>query len=326
MAKRDYYEVLGIGRKASEQEIKQAYRRLARRYHPDLNPGDKGAEAKFKEMNEAYEVLSDQEKRKKYDQYGEMWAHADQFAGAGAGGGPRWQHQGAPAQTFEWEDMARGGGVDMGGVFDTFFQDIRGSRRPGRGRDLEHPVEVTLEEAYSGTERVLRVPSTEMCGRCGGQGAVNKRPCPLCGGSGATTRERRLSVKVPAGVATGSRIRITGEGEAGRAGGPKGDLYLVVSVSAHAMFEREGDDLKVEVAVPLRTAMLGGEIEVPIINGKVALKVPPGTQNGQVFRLAGKGMPHLGDTVRGDLFAGVKVVLPTRLSPEQRKLFEELPL
>lgn len=327
----DYYKVLGVGRKASEQEVKQAYRRLARRFHPDLNPGDKTAEAKFKEINEAHGVLSDPQKRKKYDQYGELWEHAEQFADAGRGRASRREDRGGPSQdssqVYEWGDLGRsGGGVDLGDIFDTFFQGSRGRRRPRRGRDREQPVEVTLEEAYSGTERVLRMPSVQSCSYCSGSGIAGQRPCSTCGGSGQVARERRLEVKVPPGVANGSRIRIAGEGEPGQLGGRGGDLYLVVKMRPHPLFEREGDNLKVEVAVPLRTAILGGEVEVPTPKGKVALKMPPETQNGKVFRLAGKGMPHLGKSARGDLFARMKVVLPTGLSPEQRGLFEKLPL
>ncbi len=298
MAGKDYYSILGVKRDASERELKQAYRRLARKYHPDINPGDSSAEAKFKEINEAYEVLSDPENRRKYDQFGDRWQHADQFARAG--------RQQAP-----FGDFGPGGGTsfhftgdDLGSLFGDLFggfgaqagqprftEDIRASKK---ALDIEYPVEVTLEEAYHGASRLLSFEDG-----------------------------RRLEVKIPPGVKDGSRVRISGKGRQGR-GGARGNLYLVLSVKPHPMFQRSGDDLHVEVKVPLVVAMLGGEVQVPSPKGKLALKVPPETQNGRVFRLAGRGMPHLGNSSRGDLLAKVNVTLPTSLSAKEKELFKQL--
>jgi curved DNA-binding protein len=281
MAK-DYYAVLGVGRGATEKEIKQAFRRLARRYHPDVNPGKKEAEARFKEINEAYEVLSDPEKRRKYDQFGEAWKQAGAFSGG-------FQGPFAGATVFGPE------GPDMGEfMFDRLFQDLGiGRRRPRRGQDVDYPVEVSLEEAFHGTSRIITTP----------QG-------------------RRLEVKISPGVDNGSRVRVAGEGVMGD---PPADLYLVISVRPHEVFQRKGTDLYTEVPVPLMVAVLGGEVQVPTLRGKkVALKVPAETQNGVVFRLAGQGMPQLADGSRGDLLARVKVVLPTRLTPKEKELFEKL--
>ncbi len=294
MAGKDYYNILGVNRDASEREIKQAYRRLARRYHPDVNPSDKSAEAKFKEINEAYEVLSDKENRQKYDQFGNQWQYAEQFAKAGRQRTPFWDFsQGSGGTTFHF------GEGDLGSVFDDLLQGF-GTRtarqrvRPRRGQDIEHPVEISLEEAYHGTNRIVSLEGGE-----------------------------RLEVKIPSGAKDGSRVRIAGKGMTGY-GGAKGDLYLIVSVKPHPVFERRGDNLHVEVAVPLTVAVLGGEIQVPTPKGKLALKIPPETQNGQAFRLAGQGMPHLGNSSHGALLARVKVVLPTNLSPQEKELFKQL--
>jgi DnaJ-class molecular chaperone len=322
MAGKDYYQILGVSRDASEKEIKQAYRRLARKYHPDLNPGDKSAEAKFKEINAAYEVLSDPETRKKYNQFGDQWEYAEQFAKAGGQERVRWDF-GKGGPTLEYGDLS-----DLGDIFSSFFGDSGiGSRvrpRPQRGQDIEYPIEVTLEEAYHGSTRVIQLQTEEPCTACGGMGRVGNRVCTICNGAGAKVISKRLEVKIPAGVRDGSRIRIAGEGGTGRAGGSKGDLYLVVKVLPHRFFERKGDDLYTEVLVPLTTAMLGGEVVLPTLNGNVSLKIPPETQNGKVFRLAGKGMPKSGDSGYGNMFARVKVVLPTNLTEEERKLFERL--
>lgn len=293
MAAKDYYELLSVSRNASDKEIKQAYRRLARKYHPDVNPGDKSAEARFKEINAAYEVLSDSEKRKKYDRFGENWQYADQFAGQ------QWSPFGDSSRTgttFDFVDLSDLGG--QGGIFDSLFRSFdprTTSRRPRRGRDIDFPIEVTLEEAYHGSARLI----TDMTGR-------------------------RLEVKIPPGVKDGSRIKVAGKGESGPGSGPSGDLYLVASVKPHPIFQRKDSDLHVEVSVPLTDVVLGGEVAVPSLKGKLALKIPPQTQNGKVFRLAGQGMPRMGDTKKGDLFAKVKVVLPTKLTERERELFEEL--
>ncbi|MCR4408458.1 MAG: DnaJ domain-containing protein [Anaerolineae bacterium] len=311
MEYKDYYRILGVDKTADAKTIKQAYRRLARQYHPDVNPGNKAAEERFKEINEAYEVLSDPEKRKKYDQLGADYQ--------------RWQHMGGDPRGFDWSQwfasgQPAGGRVrveygdlgdlfgDLGG-FSDFFQTIFGgmggrtqTSRTGsrtwayRGQDYEHSVEITLEEAFQGTQRVLE--------KEGG---------------------RRLTVKIPPGVKTGSKIRIAGEGGPGVGGGPQGDLFLQVKVLPHPTFERDGDDLRCEMPVDLYTALLGGEITVHTLDGDVKLKVPPETQSGQVFRLRGKGMPHLQDPKkRGDLYVKVQVRLPTKLTAKEKALVREL--
>jgi DnaJ-class molecular chaperone len=289
---KNYYDVLGVPRSAVEKDIRQAYRKLARQYHPDVNPGDKSTEEKFKEINEAYEVLSDPEKRRKYDKYGENWAHADQIEEAQAraartgsrGGAFHWSPGGATEPFFESEVGGRGGTI-----FDTLFANLRQDLRQPSG--LEHPVEVTLEEAFNGTTRMLNLP----------------------GG-------RRLEVKIPAGVDSGSRIHISAND------GSLGDMYLVVSVQSHERFQRQGRDLDCEVEVPLEDAVLGGEVAVTTLRGRrVALTIPPETQNGQRFRLSGQGMPDLTNpNVRGDLYATIKVKLPTGLSSQERDLFRRL--
>jgi molecular chaperone DnaJ len=322
MAGKDYYQILGVSRNASEKDIKQAYRRLARKHHPDLNPGDKSAEARFKEINAAYEVLSNPEKRKKYDQFGDQWEYAEQFAKAGGQKGVRWDF-GKGGTTFEYGDLS-----DFGDIFSSLFGDSgigsRVKRGPQRGQDIESPIEVSLEEAYHGSTRVIQLQTMEPCTACGGTGRVGNRVCTICNGAGGKVIPRRLEVKIPAGVRDGSRIRIGGEGGPGRAEGSKGDLYLVVKVFPHQLFERKGDDLYSEVPVPLATAVLGGEVGLPTLNGNLSLKIPPETQNGKVFRLAGKGMPKLGNSEYGNMFAKVKVVLPINLTEEERKLFERL--
>jgi len=325
MAGKDYYQILGVSRNASAKEIKQAYRKLARKYHPDVNPGDKGAEARFKEINAAYEVLSDPENRKKYDQFGENWQHADQFAQAGWKGPYGDFTRQGPFTVFDFSDFDSGAG-DMGGIFDRIFGDLgaRATRRPRRGRDIEHPIEVTLEEAYHGSTRIIERQAESQCHVCGGRGALGNAPCYTCGGSGRLLRPQRLEVKIPMGVRDGSRIKMAGKGSPGPGGGTPGDLYLVVSLRPHPVFQRRDSDLHVEVDVPLTDAMLGGEVEVPTLKGKVALKIPPETQNGRVFRLAGQGMPRMGDTRKGDLFAKVKVALPTKLTEREKELFQQL--
>ena len=291
------YETLGVGRTATEKEIRSAYRKLARKYHPDVAPNDKSAESRFKEVNAAFEVLSDAEKRKKYDKYGDRWEYADQIEDAqrrqSAGGWARQQFSGSDIQ----------GDADFGSIFDSLFRRERGGepvRR--RGQDVERPIEVTLEEAYRGTTRTITHTPRE----AGGQ-------------------PRRIEVKVPAGVKTGSRVRVAGEGQPGLGGGPPGDLYLVVTESPNSRFERKGDDLYVDVPVPVTAAVLGGEVEVPTMNGRVMLKVPELTQSGKQIRLAGKGMPSLGSPgVHGDLYARIRVTIPDSISPEQREHFEAL--
>lgn len=312
---RSFYEVLGVSRGASDKDVRSAYRKLARRYHPDVNPNDKAAEERFKEIQSAYDVLADEGSRKKYDKYGDRWEQADQIeemerqrAHAGFGGGG-----------FSFD----GGFADLGSAFGGLFGG--GPRGPRRGQDIETPTEVTLEEAAAGTTRTLSLQSAESCTICGGSGAVGNARCHACGGAGEALKPRRLEVKAPPGVRTGSRVRVAGEGRPGMGGGPPGDLYLLITVLPHARFERNGDDLTVEVPVPYLDAVLGGEVEAPALSGRVMLTIPPLTQNGRRFRLNGKGMPVLGRRDRhGDLFARVSVVLPERLSEPERALFEEL--
>ncbi len=324
MAGKDYYSILGVSRNASEREIKQAYRRLARKYHPDVNPGDKSAEAKFKEINKAYEVLSDKEKRQKYDQFGDQWQYADQFAKARRQQTPFWDFsQAGGATRFHF------GEDDLGSLFDDLLRGFgttttRQRAHPRRALDIDYPVEVTLEEAYNGTSRIISLGVDEPCSGCRGTGRIHNVPCSMCRGSGVVPRVKRLEVKIPPGAKDGSRVRIAGKGRQDY-GGARGDLYLVVSVKPHQLFERRGDELHVEVAVPLTVAVLGGEIQVPTLkSSKLALKIPPETQNGRLFRLVGQGMPHLDNSSRGDLLAKVNVVLPKNLSPQEKELFEQL--
>jgi curved DNA-binding protein len=297
MEYKDYYKILGVGRNAEEKQIKKAYRKLARQYHPDVNPDDKTAEERFKDINEAYEVLSDPEKRRKYDQLGSNWQ--------------QWQRRGGDARGFDWSQWTSGaqpgGGVrveyrdlgDLGDLSD-FFQNIFGGMGapqagPRRGQDYTQPVEITLEEAFQGTTRMLQKDG------------------------------RRLEVKIPPGVRTGSKVRVAGEGSSGVAGGTSGDLYLEVTVLPHPVFERQGDDLNCEILVDLYTAVLGGEAKVPTLGGDVLLNIPPETQGGRTFRLRGKGMPNLRDPKkRGDLYARLKVQVPQKLSKREKELFREL--
>ena len=322
MAKRDFYGVLGVKRDASEKDVRSAYRKLARKHHPDVNPGDKAAEATFKEINNAYEVLSDADKRRKYDKYGDQWEHADQIEemqrsrGRGAAGARYANGNGGGFQQFD--------GDDLSGVFSQFFGRGGAQTMNRRGSDIQQPVEITLDEAFAGTARMLQLYGSEPCPTCGGAGEIAGATCHTCGGYGEVQTPRRLEVKIPAGVTNGSKVRVAGEGQPGMGGGKKGDLLLVVSVRPHPRFERRGDDLHEEIDVPVTVAVLGGEVEAPTMTGKVMLKIPPTTQNGRAFKLGGLGMPRLGKEGRGDLHAKVRVRLPNELSDEQRKLFEEL--
>jgi molecular chaperone DnaJ len=315
---RNYYDILGVPRSASDKDIRKAYRRLARQHHPDVNPGDKSAEARFKEINAAHEVLSDAEKRRKYDRYGDQWQYADQIEQA--------QRQSAGRRSFGRGGTFDPGDINLSGDLGDLFQGIfRGfGRRPGRqrGRDVQQPVEVTLEEAYHGTARVLQMEREEPCATCGGQGQVAGAICHVCRGAGAIVKPRRLEVKIPPGVREGSRVRVAGEGGVGPTG--TGDLHLVVSVRPHERFERRGDDLYIDVDVPLTDAVLGGEVQVQTMTSQVMLKVPPLTQNGRNIRLSGLGMPRLGGNGKGALYARVRVKLPDNLSERERKLFEDL--
>jgi len=301
MPSKDLYKILGVSRTASDKEIKQAYRKLARQYHPDVNPGNKSAEEKFKDINNAYEVLSDPEKRKKYDQFGDKWQYADQFAGAQGnpfGGFSGFKNAGGNNNfSYQYVDMSDLG--DLGDLFKGFTSGFTGrgrTSRPMQGRDIDTSTEITLEEAFNGTTRLIQ-----------------------------DTSGHRIEVKVPAGVKNGQRIKVSGKGEPGMAGGPAGDLYLVVSILEHPVFHLNGNDIHVEVPVPLTDAILGGEVSVPTPKGKsLALKIPSETQNGKVFRLAGQGMPEIGKDAKGDLFAKVKVILPENLTEREKELFKQL--
>ena len=334
---KDYYQVLGVPRTASEKEIHKAFRKLARQYHPDINPSDPQAEARFKEVNEAHAVLGDPEKRKQYDRYGADWERYQQAAAAG---------QAAPGGDFgQWFSGRPGGrqrvefhefGGDTG-EFSDFFESLFGgdvglggrgrtrtSARPRaqRGEDYEYPVEISLEEAHRGTTRVLDLQVADTCPTCNGSGLRGNQRCPTCGGAGQVLRTRRLEARIPAGIQDGGRVRLAGQGAPGYAGGPHGDLYLNVQIRPHERFERDGADLRTTVDVPLYTAILGGEVTVPSLDGQLALRIPPETQNGRVFRLRGKGLKRPGGS--GDLLARVNVQLPTSLSERERQLFGQL--
>jgi len=346
MQYKDYYKVLGVDKNATEKEIKKAYRKLARQCHPDVCPGDKQAEERFKGINEAYEVLGDQEKRQKYDQFGADWQ--------------QWQQTGGQPGGFDWNRWSTGqpgGGFRVeyadlgGGGFSDFFEMLFGAhagmggaggrsdawqqmrRRPQRGQDVEHKLEITLQEAYTGTKRILQMQGADPCPACGGTGLSGnhaapgqRQPCRACGGTGVTQRTKRIEVTIPPGVDTGSRVRVAGQGTPGSAGGVQGDLYLLVKVKPDQRFKRKGNDLHVNVPVDLYTALLGGEVHVPTLRGKsLALTIPPETQNGRSFRLGGQGMPHLkSPDKQGDLLAKVEVKLPTHLSDREKELFAEL--
>ena len=320
---KDYYKVLGVSKGASADDIKKAFRKLARKYHPDVNPGDKKAEEKFKEINEAYEVLSDPDKRRKYDTLGPNWQ--EQFGFQPGAGRRTYSYRGSPMDF----DSATG--------FSDFFEALfgrssaAGSRtnrndfRRRVGDNIEQPVEVTLQEAYLGGTRTFNIQSTEVCPLCRGTGEVAGKVCANCSGQGMLARNKRIQVKIPSGVDNGSRIRVAGEGQPGIGGGPRGDLFLVISVKSDSIYERKGDDLYADIDVDLITAMLGGEVPVPAPDGRrLILTIPAETQNGRMFRLANKGMPRLRGDGNGNLFARVKVVLPMGLTDEERKLFEQL--
>lgn len=315
----DYYKVLGIDRSAGEKEVRAAYRRLARKYHPDVNHGQPDATERFKEINEAHEVLSNPESRRLYDRYGENWRNVQRGGEPFQGGSPfqgggRWQTQTIDPETFQ--GFFGDGG--FGGMFDTFFGDGRGGRRrgPQRPSALEQPVELTLEEAFHGTTRALQVTGQTPCPACGGAGVANNRACQTCLGQGFSYQPVRGEASIPPGVDNGSRVRVSPGGQ---------QVVLVVTVLPHARFQRKGNDLSTEVTVPLYDAVLGAEVVVPTMTGQVALKLPPESQNGRVFRLGRQGMPKLGaSTERGNLFVTVKTELPTGLSEEERRLFTQL--
>lgn len=348
MSKRDYYEILGVDRSVSEKDLKKAYRRVAMKYHPDRNPDDKAAEDKFKEASEAYEILSDSQKRAAYDQYGHAGVDPSQ---GGMGGG---QGFGNFSDIF---------GDVFGDIFGGAGGGGRGRGGPARGSDLRYTLELDLEKAVQGTSVKIKVPTLVhcntcegsgakegskpvTCGTCGGMGQVRMTqgffsvqqtcpnchgkgqtisdPCRDCGGQGRVEETKTLSVKVPAGVDTGDRIRLSGEGEAGEGGGPPGDLYVQVSVKEHEIFQREGKNLYCEVPISIVDAALGGELEVPTLDGRVKLKVPAETQTGKLFRLRGKGVVPVRGGTAGDLLCRVELETPVNLSSKQKELLREL--
>ena len=345
MAKRDYYEILGVSREADEREIKKAYKRLAMKYHPDRNQGDKESEDRFKEIKEAYEILTDAQKKAAYDQYGH--AAFEQGGMGGAGG--------------------FGGGADFSDIFGDVFGDIFGggrrSQRASRGADLRYTMELTLEEAVRGVTKEIKVPTMVACDVCDGSGAkagtkattcptchgagqgqmrqgffavqqtcppchgrgqIIQDPCNKCHGEGRVQKTKTLSVKIPAGVDTGDRIRLSGEGEAGEFGAPAGDLYVQVHVKDHPIFKREDNNLYCEVPISFTMAALGGEVEVPTLDGRVNLKIPAETQTGRMFRMRGKGVKSVRGGAVGDLMCRVVVETPVKLSERQKELLKEL--
>lgn len=341
MSKRDYYEVLGVSRGADENEIKKAYRKLAMKHHPDRNAGNTESEELFKEAKKAYEILTDADKRAAYDQYGHAGVDTNGAGGAGA----------------------HGFGDAFGDIFGDIFGGRGGRSNVQRGSDLRYNLEITLEQAARGTETKIRIPTMDVCDTCHGDGAkpgssaktcttcnghgqvrmqqgffsiqqtcpkcqgsgkVITSPCDPCHGTGRVKRHKTLSVKIPAGVDDGDRIRLTGEGEAGANGGPSGDLYVVIQLSSHSVFQRDGNDLHCEVPISYTTAALGGEIEIPTLEGYAKIKVPAETQTGKIFRLRGKGIKGVRSKTHGDLLCHVAVETPVKLTTRQKELLEEL--
>ncbi len=331
---KDYYKILGVEKTANDRAVKQAYRRLARKYHPDLNKS-KGAADRFKEINEANAVLSDADKRRRYDALGPDWQRYAQ-APPGGSSGP---FPGGYRVEFS------GDGGDLGGFSDffrTIFGDLGSRQGPAgdedilggfggrrraarpRGEDMHASVQISLEDAFQGARRTIALEAEEPCATCEGAGHTDGRPCPTCGGRGWQPVRRTLDVKIPAGVKSGSRVRVTGEGAGGSARAERGDLYLTVTVADHPLFERRGDDLHLELPVTGPEAALGGTIDVPTLKGKVSMKVPPGTSSGRTFRLPGYGIPHLKGGGSGDQLVRIKIVLPASLTERERALYEQL--
>jgi DnaJ-class molecular chaperone len=329
----DYYEVLGVKRGASDDEIKKAYRKLARKFHPDLNPGDKAAEEQFKQLQEAYDVLSEAEDRQLYDQYGDNWRAVK--AGAGVpppgwkGAGRTAGASGTPPGGFDFSDFdfsgfQGAGGFDFGDLFGRAGRSAAGrGRRSSRGQDVEAELELSLEEAHRGGRRTLQMQVAEVCPTCNGAGVKDNKPCPTCGGAGQVLKPKTIEVNIPAGVREGSTIRLAGQGGAGMNGTQPGDLYLHIRLRPHQLFTVRGDDLEVELPIAPWEAALGAKVEAPTIDGKVELTVPPGAQSGQRLRLRGQGL-NKRKGGRGDEYARLKIVLPKEISDEERRLFEEL--
>jgi len=322
---KDYYKILGVDKKSDGKTIKNAYRKLARKHHPDVNPNESGAEERFKEINEAYEVLSDPEKRKKYDLLGSNWNRVN----TGPGGFRSTGFPGFENFNFDFQDLG-----DLGGGFSDFFKTFFGSQRktgpawqrsPKKGRDLTYQIEITLEEACKGVERTLQIQIQDMCPHCNGHGISEKSSCSACQGTGRIYKQRKISVKIPPGVKEGSKVRMAGQGEAGTGGGSSGDLYLNIKLSPHKFFELRDDDLYCEIPITVIESVLGSEIQVPTISGsKVLMKIPPETQNGKTFRLSGLGMPPLKGGLAGHQYVKVKVVLPQNLTEKEKYFYEEL--
>jgi DnaJ-class molecular chaperone len=334
MEYKDYYKSLGVGKAASEKDIKSAYRKLARKYHPDVNPGDKAAEARFKEINEAHAVLMDPEKRKTYDTLGPDWAKRFQQGNQHGAGRQTYTYTGtAPGQeTADFSDFfetlfgqrAEGDrGFDIGSIFGR-GRNRQAAPAPQRGSDAEQAVDLTLGQAFEGVERAFTVQSSQVCPTCSGSGIVNGAACPTCHGIGSIPKTKRLEVKIPAGVRDGSRVRVAGEGSPGALGGPSGDLFLVVKVTPDTRFRRDSDNLHTDLFVPVTKLALGGEVSVPTLTGKVTMSIPAGSQNGRTMRLTGQGMPQLRTQKRGDLYVKLHALLPTKLDERQRDLFTQL--
>jgi DnaJ-class molecular chaperone len=314
----DYYQILGVSRDADEKEVKRAFRRLARKCHPDVNPGDKEAEQTFKAASEAYEVLRDSKKRQQYDMFGHLGENWRQAAASGPGG-------------FTW---GTGGGVPFdvggsGGSLNDILGDLLGGQgspfgraQPRRGQDVRVEIDLTLNDAFHGVTRQIAVPMPQPCATCQGAGIVGRgNICNTCGGRGQNTQTRRLEVRIPPGVRTGSKIRLAGQGVPGPSG-QRGDLYLIPRITPHPFFKRRGENLHCEVPVTYTEAALGAEVEVPTMNGRVKMKLPPGTSSGQRLRLVGRGMP--GKAGRGDLYVNVRIVVPESLTDEERDLIRRL--
>jgi molecular chaperone DnaJ len=361
---RDYYETLGVKRNASAEEIRKAYRRLARKYHPDLNPGDKAAEEHFKAVQEAYDVLSDPKKRKMYDQFG-FYSDKAYPGDTGAYQAPR--GAGFDFRGFDFSDFMGGGRTETGGFADLLNQFFgRGAKRqpqqaPERGADLEYALNIDFWQAIRGTQVRLKINRHETCGACGGSGTAGgtrtvcpecngsgtvsqmagamrfsltcprcdgrgflRNTCPVCHGDGRTVQPEEVEVRIPPGVASGSRLRVAGKGNAGVMGGPPGDLYITVRVEPHPFFERDGDDIKIKVPITVWEASLGAKIEVPTIDGRALLKIPQGTQNGQKFRLREKGVYNSRKGIRGDQIVEVEVLAPSPRDERVRSLLREL--